>query len=309
LGDANAANPPPSLLSLFLFRRDEKTMNNTLSMPPMPPHFGKSSTSQGNAFLVLDNVTKIYPTPSGPNVVIKDVNLTVNEGEFICIIGHSGCGKSTLLNSISGFAVPDMGEVRLRGNTIKGPGPDRMVVFQNYSLLPWLSAYENVYLAVDAVHPKKSQAEKDTIVQEHLTMVGLGDAMEKKPPQLSGGMRQRVAIARAFSLRPEIMVLDEPFGALDAITKEEMQEEVSQIFMDHNCTVLMVTHDIDECIFLADRLVMMTNGPEAGIGAILDIPFPRPRDRTQIMEDPLYYDLRNQALEFLYSRHAHNDVA
>jgi nitrate ABC transporter ATP-binding subunit len=242
-------------------------------------------------------------------VVIKDVNLIVKEGEFICIIGHSGCGKSTLLNSISGFAVPDMGEVRLRDKTIKGPGPDRMVVFQNYSLLPWLSAYENVYLAVDAVNPKKSQAEKDAIVQEHLTMVGLGDAMEKKPPQLSGGMRQRVAIARAFSLRPEIMVLDEPFGALDAITKEEMQEEVSQIFMDHNCTVLMVTHDIDECIFLADRLVMMTNGPEAGIGDILEIPFPRPRDRTQIMEDPLYYDLRNQALEFLYSRHAHDDIA
>ena len=261
------------------------------------------------SFLVLDNVTKIYPTQSGPNVVIKDINLTVNEGEFICVIGHSGCGKSTLLNTISGFAVPEAGEVRLRGNRITEPGPDRMVVFQNYSLMPWLTTYDNVYLAIDSVHPNKSRAEKDAIVQEHLTMVGLGDATEKKPPQLSGGMRQRVAIARAFCLRPEILILDEPFGALDAITKEEMQEELAKIFTDHRCTVLMVTHDIDECLFLADRLVMMTNGPAAGIGEVLEIPFPRPRDRDRIMEDPEYYKLRNYALDFLYRRFAHDDIA
>jgi bicarbonate transport system ATP-binding protein len=255
----------------------------------------KSST-QNQEFLVLDNVTKIYPATAGPNI-----SLTVKKGEFICIIGHSGCGKSTMLNTISGFATPDRGSVTMNGKPITKPGPDRMVVFQNYSLMPWLTAYDNVYLALDSVFPNKSKSEKDHIVQEHLTMVGLGDAMQKKPPQLSGGMRQRVAIARAFCLRPEVMILDEPFGALDAITKEEMQEEVSSIFMDHNCTVLMVTHDIDECLFLADRLVMMTEGPAAGIGEILEIPFDRPRDREQILEDPRYYDLRNRALEFLYS--------
>jgi bicarbonate transport system ATP-binding protein len=258
-----------------------------------------------NTFLSFKNVTKVYPTSDGPNVVIKGISLTVKKGEFICIIGHSGCGKSTLLNTVSGFATPDEGSVHMNGKLITEPGPDRMVVFQNYSLMPWLTAYENVYLALDSVFPKKSKSEKDHIVQEHLTMVGLGDAMEKKPPQLSGGMRQRVAIARAFCLKPEVLILDEPFGALDAITKEEMQEEVSAIFMEHDSTVMMVTHDIDECLFLADRLVMMTSGPSAGIGQILDIPFDRPRDRAQIMEDPRYYELRNQALEFLYSPGGH----
>lgn len=278
-------------------------MTSTLTNPSID-----RSTNPATPFLTLADVTKIYPAQAGPNVVIKGINLTVKEGEFICIIGHSGCGKSTLLNTVSGFAVPDEGEVRFKGNVIKQPGPERMVVFQNYSLMPWLTAYENVYLALDSVHPNKSASEKDSIVVEHLTMVGLGDAMEKKPPQLSGGMRQRVAIARAFCLRPEILVLDEPFGALDAITKEEMQEELAQICLDHRCTVLMVTHDIDECLFLADRLAMMTNGPGAGIGEILDIPFPRPRDRAQIMEDPQYYDLRNRALDFLYGRFAHDDI-
>jgi bicarbonate transport system ATP-binding protein len=268
-------------------------------IPSQPRNLSTSTSSQ--PFLVLENVSKIYETQSGHNVVIKDINLTVKEGEFICIIGHSGCGKSTLLNTVSGFAAPDRGKVHLNGKVITEPGPDRMVVFQNYSLMPWLTAYENVYLALDAVYPKKSQSEKETIVQEHLVMVGLGDAAQKKPPQLSGGMRQRVAIARAFCLRPKIMILDEPFGALDAITKEEMQEELSQIVMDHGCTVLMVTHNIDECLFLADRLVMMTQGPAAGIGEILEIPFERPRDRDQIMEDPEYYKLRNYALDFLYS--------
>jgi nitrate ABC transporter ATP-binding subunit len=275
----------------------------------LPNRNNSSMQPSSDPFLIIENVTKIYPTPSGPNVVIKDINLTVKEGEFICIIGHSGCGKSTLLNTITGFATPDEGEVRMEGKKITEPGPDRMAVFQSYALMPWLTAYENVYLAFDAVFPKKSKAEKEAVVQEHLTMVGLGDAMEKKPPQLSGGMKQRVAIARAFCLRPQILVLDEPFGALDAITKEEMQEELSTIVVDHQCTVMMVTHDVDECIFLADRLVMMTNGPAAGIGEILDIPFPRPRDRAQIMEDPLYYDLRNRALDFLYNRFAHDDVA
>jgi bicarbonate transport system ATP-binding protein len=270
----------------------------------------KSTNTKGDRrdFLILENVTKIYPTPSGPNVVIKDINLTVGEGEFICVIGHSGCGKSTLLNTVSGFATPNDGEVRLEGNRITKPGPDRMVVFQNYALLPWLTAYENVYLSVDAVHPNKSHVEKDALVQEHLAMVGLAEAAEKKPTQLSGGMKQRVSIARALILRPKILVLDEPFGALDAITKEEMQEELTQIWTDHRCTVLMVTHSIDEALFLADRIVMMTNGPAAGIGEVLDVPFARPRDRTQIMEDPEYYNIRNYALDYLFNRFKHDDI-
>jgi nitrate ABC transporter ATP-binding subunit len=177
-----------------------------------------------------------------------------------------------------------------------------MMVFQNYSLLPWMSAFDNVYLAVDAVYADKSKAEKTAIVREHLAMVGLTEAAEKKPSQLSGGMKQRVAIARALSIRPQVLILDEPFGALDAITKEELQEELLKIWTDHQVTVLMITHDIDEALFLADRLVMMTNGPAANIGEVLDIPFARPRNRTRIMEDPQYYQLRNYALDFLYRR-------
>jgi bicarbonate transport system ATP-binding protein len=261
------------------------------------------------AFLVIEDVSKVYPTPTGSYTVLENVNLTVNQGEFICVIGHSGCGKSTLLNMVSGFASPTTGSVRVNGKPIKKPGPDRMVVFQNYALLPWLTVFENVYLAVDAVYPKKLEQEKRAIVREHLAMVGLTEAAEKNPTQISGGMKQRVSIARALSIRPEVLVLDEPFGALDAITKEELQEELLKIWNDHRCTVLMITHDIDEALFLADRLVMMTNGPAANIGEIMDIPFPRPRDRERIMEDPQYYDLRNYALDFLYNRFAHDDAA
>jgi bicarbonate transport system ATP-binding protein len=259
-------------------------------------------------FLIIENVSKIYPTPKGPYPVLEGVNMTVDRGEFICVIGHSGCGKSTLLNMVSGFAEPTDGSVRLQGKPITQPGPDRMVVFQNYALLPWLTVFDNVYLAVDAVYPKKLEAEKRAIVKEHLAMVGLSEAMEKTPPQISGGMKQRVSIARALSITPEVLILDEPFGALDAITKEELQEELLKIWDDHKCTVLMITHDIDEALFLADKLVMMTNGPSAKIGEIMDIPFPRPRDRALIMEDPEYYDLRNYALDFLYNRFAHDDV-
>ncbi|MCS6812808.1 MAG: nitrate ABC transporter ATP-binding protein [Cyanobacteria bacterium] len=261
-----------------------------------------------DAFLTIENVSKVYPTPKGPYTVLEGIDLTVAEGEFICVIGHSGCGKSTLLNMVSGFTQPTNGSVRLRGKPITKPGPDRMVVFQNYALLPWLTVFENVYLAVDSVYPHKSLPEKRAIVRDHLALVGLTEAAEKKPPQISGGMKQRVSIARALAIRPELLILDEPFGALDAITKEELQEELLKIWNDHRCTVLMITHDIDEALFLADRLVMMTNGPAAKIGEIMTIPFPRPRDRARIMEDPEYYDLRNYALDFLYNRFAHDDV-
>jgi bicarbonate transport system ATP-binding protein len=266
------------------------------------------TTTPTEAFLRFENVSKVYPTAKGPYPVLDGIDLSINEGEFMCVIGHSGCGKSTLLNMVSGFSTPSSGQVVLHGNTITKPGPDRMVVFQGYALLPWYSAYENVYLAIDSVKPDLPEREKREITREHLAMVGLTEAAEKKIPQLSGGMKQRVAIARALAIRPEVLILDEPFGALDAITKEELQEELLTIWNTQKCTVLMITHDIDEALFLADRLVMMTNGPAAKIGEILDITFPRPRNREEIMEDPLYYDLRNRALDFLYSRFAHDDV-
>lgn len=256
-------------------------------------------------FLVIEEVSKVYPSKTGPQTVLDQVNLTVYEGEFVCLIGHSGCGKSTLLNMVAGFNKPTQGEVRLQTKSITQPGPDRMMVFQNYSLLPWMTAFDNVYLAIDAVHPNKSKAEKTAIAKEHLAMVGLVEAADKKPRQLSGGMKQRVAIARALAIRPQVLILDEPFGALDAITKEELQEELLKIWTDHQVTVLMITHDIDEALFLADRLVMMTNGPAAKIGEVLNIPFSRPRNRARIMEDPEYYKLRNYVLDYLYRRCAH----
>lgn len=268
----------------------------------------KTQEERRDPFLVIEDVSKVYSTPTGPYTVLDNINLTVYEGEFICLIGHSGCGKSTLLNMVAGFGTPTSGEVRLQTKRISKPGPDRMMVFQNYALLPWMTAFDNVYLGVDEVFPQKSRSEKVAIVREHLAMVGLEEAANKKPGQLSGGMKQRVAIARALAIRPQVLILDEPFGALDAITKEELQEELLQIWREHRVTVLMITHDIDEALFLADRLVMMTNGPSAKIGEVLNIPFPRPRERARIMEDPEYYNLRNYALDFLYNRFAHDDT-
>jgi nitrate ABC transporter ATP-binding subunit len=269
----------------------------------------RSSVVKSNAFLAIDNVTKVYQTPRGPYPVLDTISLDVNEGEFICVIGHSGCGKSTLLNMVSGFTTPTTGEVRLQSRKITKPGPDRMVVFQNYALLPWKTAFENVFLAVKAAFPNMAKVDQSKIVQDHLEMVGLGEVGDKRPGQLSGGMRQRVAIARALSIRPQVLVLDEPFGALDAITKEELQDELLKIWTDHRTTVMMITHDIDEALYLADRLVMMTNGPSATIGEVLEIPFSRPRDREKMIEDPRYYELRNYALDYLYRRFAHDDDA
>lgn len=266
------------------------------------------STTNSANFLEFDGVAKIYPTAKGSYTVLEDVNFTVKEGEFVCVIGHSGCGKSTLLSMVSGLSKPSLGEIRLKNQPITKPGPDRMVIFQNYSLLPWKTAYENVYLAVEQVYKHKSAQNKKQIVLEHLELVGLTEAIHKKPAQLSGGMKQRVAIARALATRPEVLIMDEPFGALDPITREEMQEELVKIWQDHRCTVLMITHDIDEALLLSDRLVMMTNGPAANIGEILDIPFPRPRDRLKMIENPQYIELRNYALDFLFRRFAHDDA-
>lgn len=269
--------------------------------------YNQINSGQQDNFLVIDQVSKVYQTPNGPYPVLDDVSLTIGEGEFVCFIGHSGCGKSTLLNMVSGFNQPSSGEVKVDNVKVTQPGPDRMMVFQNYALLPWKTAFENVYLAVNTVFPGKSKADKVAIVEEHLAMVGLTEAAHKKPKQLSGGMKQRVAIARALAICPQVLILDEPFGALDAITKEELQEELIKIWQDNRLTILMVTHDIDEALFLADRLVMMTNGPAAKIGEILDIPFSRPRNRDRLTEDPRYYELRNYALDFLYRRYAHDD--
>jgi nitrate ABC transporter ATP-binding subunit len=259
-------------------------------------------------FLVIEDITKTYPTPNGVYTVLDGISLTLREGEFVSLIGHSGCGKSTLMDMVSGFRKPTTGEVRLEAQPITKPGPDRMVVFQNYSLLPWLTAFENIYLGINSVFPDKPKAEKAAIAHEHLAMVGLTEAANKKPAALSGGMKQRVSIARALALRPKVLLLDEPFGALDPITREELQEELLKIWTEHQVTVLMITHDIDEALLLSDRIVMMTNGPAAKVGEILEIPFPRPRKRTRVMEDPLYYELRNHALDFLYRRFAHDDV-
>ncbi|NJN75697.1 MAG: ATP-binding cassette domain-containing protein [Synechococcaceae cyanobacterium RL_1_2] len=259
------------------------------------------------AFLSLEQVSKVYPTAKGHYTVLEDVNLTVNEGEFICIIGHSGCGKSTMLNMVSGFNQPTTGTVKLHGNPITAPGPDRMMVFQNYCLLPWKNAHDNVALAVNTVCKDQSKEEREATIAKYMEMVGLTEAAKKKPHQISGGMKQRVAIARALSIHPEILILDEPFGALDAITKEELQEELLQIWRENKITVLMITHDIDEALFLADRVVMMTNGPSANIGEIMEVPFERPRNRDQIMDDPKYMELRNYALDYLFHRYAHDD--
>jgi bicarbonate transport system ATP-binding protein/nitrate/nitrite transport system ATP-binding protein len=269
----------------------------TLTTPQSPDLIQPTS-----GFLEIDQVTKVYPSAQGDFTVLNGIDLTVDEGEFICVIGHSGCGKSTLLNMVSGFSQPTTGEVRLKGERIVRPGPDRMVVFQNYALLPWKTAFENIYIAVNAVYSDKPKSEKVELVQKHLAMVGLEEAAQKKPGQLSGGMKQRVSIARALSICPEVLVLDEPFGALDAITREELQEELLKIWAERQVTVMMITHDIDEALFLADRIVMMTNGPAAKIGEIMKVPFPRPRNRSQMMEDPEYYTLRNQALDFLFGR-------
>jgi nitrate ABC transporter ATP-binding subunit len=268
----------------------------------------QSMTPTQEPFLFIDNLSKVYPTPTGDYVVLDGIDLAVNEGEFVCVIGHSGCGKSTLLDMVAGFRQPTEGAVRLETQTIQAPGPDRMVVFQNYSLLPWLTAYDNIYLGVDSVFSDKPEAVKKRIVMEHLELVGLAEVANKKPSALSGGMKQRVCIARALALRPKVLILDEPFGALDPITREELQEELLKIWQNHQITVLMITHDIDEALFLSDRVVMMTNGPAATIGEIMTVPFARPRVRARMMEDPKFYELRNEALDFLYNRFAHDDT-
>ncbi|MBW4541435.1 MAG: nitrate ABC transporter ATP-binding protein [Myxacorys chilensis ATA2-1-KO14] len=251
-------------------------------------------------FLEIKNLSKAYPTGNGGEfVVLHNINLTVQENEFVSLIGHSGCGKSTLLKIVAGLERSTSGLVTLEGREIRKPGSDRMMVFQHYSLLPWLTVRENVRLAVDEVLKDASRAEKASLVNEHLAMVNLMPAANKYPDEISGGMKQRVGIARALAIRPKMLLMDEPFGALDALTRGKLQRQVLDIWEAHRQAVLMVTHDVDEALYMSDRIVMMTNGPAAQIGEILDVPFAHPRDRAALRENPHYYELRNHALNFL----------
>jgi nitrate/nitrite transport system ATP-binding protein len=253
-----------------------------------------------NDFLVIENLGKTYRTPDGDNfVVLKDINLTIRDDEYVSIIGHSGCGKSTLLKIVAGLERATSGMARLQGKEIRKPGADRMMVFQQYSLLPWLTVRDNIRLAVDEVLERVSPAEKKQIVNEHIEMVNLSTAASKYPDELSGGMKQRVGIARALAIRPTMLLMDEPFGALDALTRGKLQRQVLDIWESHRQSVMMVTHDVDEALYMSDRIVLMTNGPAATIGEVLEVPFPHPRNIQEIRELPEYYELRNHALNFL----------
>src|SRR6187455_59001 len=256
-----------------------------------------------SAYVEISQLMKSYPAPAGgQSVIVKDFNLKIAKGEFVTVIGHSGCGKSTQLMMLAGLTDITEGGIIIAGKEIAGPGPDRGIVFQSPSLLPWLTAYENVMLGVEQVFFTASKAERREIVEYYLTVVGLGDAMHKKPAELSQGMRQRVGIARAFALKPKMLLLDEPFGMLDTLTRYELQQVLIELWRKNKITALMVTHDVDEALFLSDRVICMTNGPEAEVGEILEVKFERPRVRSEIMQRSEYYELREQLISFLNDR-------
>ncbi|MFB2816744.1 ABC transporter ATP-binding/substrate-binding protein [Umezakia ovalisporum] len=253
-----------------------------------------------SVFVAVDQIDKVFNlTGGGQYIALKGIDLEIKKGEFVSLIGHSGCGKSTLLNMIAGLDLPSEGVVTLEGQRISKPGPDRMVVFQNYSLLPWRTVRENITLAVDSVMRGMPQAERKAIVEKHIDMVGLRPHADKQPAMLSGGQKQRVAIARALAIRPKLLLLDEPFGALDALTRGNLQEQLMQICEENQVTAVMVTHDVDEAVMLSDRIVMLTNGPASKIGDILEVDIPRPRKRMEVVEHPSYYSLRSEMIYFL----------
>jgi len=255
-----------------------------------------------SAFLEISQLGKTYATPHGPAVIVEHFDLKIRQGEFVTLIGHSGCGKSTVLAMLAGLTEATTGGVILGGREVVGAGPDRGVVFQAPCLLPWLTAFDNVMLGVDQVFYTADREERVAIAEYYLTVVGLGDAMGKKPGELSQGMRQRCGIARAFALAPKMLLLDEPFGMLDSLTRCELQQVLLDLWQKDRKTALMVTHDVDEALFLSDRVVMMTNGPAATVGEILEVKFPRPRSRAQLLEDPAYYRLREELIGFLEAR-------
>jgi nitrate/nitrite transport system ATP-binding protein len=258
----------------------------------------------------ISNVTVSFKTPKGIYTAVQDISLSVKKGEIISIIGHSGCGKSTLMGTISGMVKPTSGSVFVNGALIIKPGPDRGIVFQNYSLLPWLTVYRNIYEAVDSAIKDKSSAEKKKLVENNLKMVKLWDHKDKLPGQLSGGMKQRVAIARAFAINPSVLLLDEPFGALDALTKSSMHVELLKLWNLDNRekTIVMVTHDIEEAIFLSDRVVVMNNGPAATIKEIVDVQLPRPRNKKDIVHDEAYMAIHDKLLNLLIDKFSIDDI-
>ncbi len=254
-------------------------------------------------YVQIENVQMTFGTKKGPFVALRDINLNIAQGEFISLIGHSGCGKSTLLNLVAGLTIPSNGAMLCAGREIAGPGPERGVVFQNHSLLPWLTCFDNVHLAVERVFARaESSATMKYRTQAALALVGLSHAEHKYPHEISGGMKQRVGIARALSMQPKVLLMDEPFGALDALTRAHLQDELMKIAAETKSTVIMVTHDVDEAVLLSDRIVMMTNGPAATIGEILTVGLARPRERLALANNPKYHEYRGAVLDFLYRR-------
>jgi nitrate ABC transporter ATP-binding subunit len=252
-----------------------------------------------STYLEISKLTKIYPTPKGPATIVKDMDLKIRKGEFVTLLGHSGCGKSTVLSMIAGLNEISGGGIILAGRELDGPGPDRGVVFQAPCLLPWLTAFDNVMLGVNQVYYTATRAERRQIAEYYLSVVGLADSMHRRPTELSQGMRQRVGIARAFALKPKMLLLDEPFGMLDSLTRFELQQVLLDLWQKNHITALMVTHDVDEAVFLSDRVAIMTNGPEADLGDLLEIDSPRPRDRKTFMEQPVYYEYREHLITYL----------
>ena len=262
-----------------------------------------------NTYLSLENLSITFNTDKGPLNVLDDISLKIDKGEFISLIGHSGCGKSTVLNIVAGLLQSTSGGVLLENREVNEPGPDRAVVFQNHSLLPWLTVYDNVRLAVDQVFKKtRNKQERHDWTMHNLELVHMCHAMERRPDEISGGMKQRVGIARALAMEPKVLLMDEPFGALDSLTRTHMQDSLMEIQTDLNNTVIMITHDVDEAVLLSDRIVMMSNGPSANVGEILDIELARPRNRLALANDPTYNHYRAEVLRFLHERHAQPDV-
>ncbi|WP_267549084.1 ABC transporter ATP-binding protein [Rhizobium rhizogenes] len=263
-----------------------------------------------SAYLKLDHIDKHFDRGGQRAEVLKGIELTIDKGEFVSIIGHSGCGKSTLLNLIAGLTRVSAGAVLLENREVNEPGPERAVVFQNHSLLPWLTVYENVNLAVSKVfRGKKTKAERHEWVMRNLDLVQMAHAKDRRPSEISGGMKQRVGIARALAMEPKILLLDEPFGALDALTRAHLQDAVMEIHSRLGSTMVMITHDVDEAVLLSDRIVMMTNGPAAHIGDVLEVPIPRPRSRLELASDRTYLKCREAVLKFLYERHRFVEAA
>ena len=261
-------------------------------------------------FIAVQGAEMVFSTKRGPFHALREIDLKVAKGEFVTLIGHSGCGKSTLLNLIAGLTRATDGVLLCDGREISAPGPERAVVFQNHSLLPWLTCFENVHLAVERVFgAKETAAQLKARVLDTLALVGMSHAAAKRPQEISGGMKQRVGIARALAMEPKVLLLDEPFGALDALTRAHLQDELLKIVERMRCTVVMVTHDVDEAVLLSDRIVMMTNGPAATIGDVVQVALPRPRDRVALADDPHYMHCRKAVLDFLYTRHGRPAVA